>query len=86
MLAAGRIALGLYWIAWAYPFAFRAPHRQKRPSITAMGPTFAGLLLEVLAIAIALHSACRPPPARDRSAFWHRWLRARSPRRSPGLR
>ncbi len=53
MLAAGRIALGLYWIAWAYPFAFRAPHRQKRPSITAFGPTFAGLLLEVLAIAIA---------------------------------
>ena len=60
MLSAGRIALGLCWLAWAWPFAFRAPHYQKRPSITAMAPTAAGLLLEVLAIAIAF--AFRLPP------------------------
>ena len=64
MLNAGRIALGLYWIAWAWPFAFRAPHHQKRPSITAFGPTFAGLLLEVLAVAMALTHCLSPgrPP------------------------
>jgi protein-S-isoprenylcysteine O-methyltransferase Ste14 len=54
MLSAGRIALGLCWFAWAWPFAFRVPHYQKRPSITAIAPTWAGLLLEVLAIAMAL--------------------------------
>jgi protein-S-isoprenylcysteine O-methyltransferase Ste14 len=59
-LSAERIALGVCWLAWAWPFAFRAPHYQKRASITAMGPTVAGLLLEVLAVAIAL--AFRLPP------------------------
>ena len=54
MLSPERIALGVCWLAWAWPFAFRAPHYQKRPSITAMGPTVAGLLLEVLAVAVAL--------------------------------
>jgi protein-S-isoprenylcysteine O-methyltransferase Ste14 len=47
------------WFAWAYPFAFRAPHIQRRPSITAIGPTRAGLFLECLAIFIAF--ACRLP-------------------------
>ena len=47
------------WCAWAYPFIFRVPHVQKRPSITALGPTRAGLLLECLAILIAF--ACRLP-------------------------
>ena len=61
MLWAERIALGVCWLAWAWPFAFRVPHYQKRPSITAMAPTVAGLLLEVLAIAIAL--AFRLPPS-----------------------
>ena len=60
-LSAERIALGVCWLAWAWPFAFRAPHYQKRASITAMGPTVAGLLLEVLAIVIAL--AFRLPPS-----------------------
>ena len=60
MLSAGRIALGLCWLAWAWPFAFRVPHYQKRPSITAIAPTWAGLVLEVLAIALAL--AFRLPP------------------------
>jgi protein-S-isoprenylcysteine O-methyltransferase Ste14 len=60
MLSAGRIALGVCWLAWAWPFAFRAPHYQKRPSITAMVPTFAGLLLEGAAIFIAF--TFRLPP------------------------
>ena len=60
ILSADRIALGVFWLAWAWPFAFRAPHNQKRPSITAIAPTVAGLLLEVLAIATAL--AFRLPP------------------------
>jgi protein-S-isoprenylcysteine O-methyltransferase Ste14 len=60
MLAAGRIVLGLCWLAWAWPFAFRAPHHRKSPSITAIAPTWAGLLLEVLAITLAF--AFRLPP------------------------
>jgi protein-S-isoprenylcysteine O-methyltransferase Ste14 len=62
MLSAGWVVLGVSWLAWAWPFAFRAPHYQKRPSITAMAPTAAGLLLEVLVIAIAF--AFRLPPDR----------------------
>ena len=54
MLSVGWIMFGVCWVAWAWPFAFRAPHYQKRPSITAMAPPVAGLLLEVLAVAIAL--------------------------------
>jgi protein-S-isoprenylcysteine O-methyltransferase Ste14 len=41
------------WFAWAYPFIFRAPHVQKRESITVPGPTRLGLLLECAAIFIA---------------------------------
>jgi protein-S-isoprenylcysteine O-methyltransferase Ste14 len=48
------IELLLLWIAWFYPFAFRAPHGQKRQSITALGPTRLGLLLETGAIFLAL--------------------------------
>lgn len=55
----GWVVLMVSWIAWAYPFIFRAPHGQKRPSITLAGPTRAGLLLESLAIFIAF--ACRVP-------------------------
>lgn len=47
------------WFAWGYPFLFRAPHVQKRPSITLIAPTRAGLLLEGIAIFIAF--ACRLP-------------------------
>jgi len=60
MYVAGWIVLIASWAVWWYPFIFRAPHRQKRPSITAMGPTVAGLLLEVTAIFLAF--ACRLPP------------------------
>ena len=41
------------WLAWGYPFVFRAPHRQKRPSIAAHGPTLAGLSLQTAAVFIA---------------------------------
>jgi len=48
------------WLVWFYPFVFRAPHYQKRPSITRAGPTRIGLLLECAAIFIAF--AFRLPP------------------------
>jgi protein-S-isoprenylcysteine O-methyltransferase Ste14 len=48
------------WLAWLYPFIFRAPHFQKRASITASTPTMIGLILEVLGIFAAF--AFRYPP------------------------
>jgi protein-S-isoprenylcysteine O-methyltransferase Ste14 len=59
MLFFGSVILMMSWFAWAYPFIMRAPHNQKRPSITALGPTRAGLFLECLAIFIAF--ICRLP-------------------------
>jgi protein-S-isoprenylcysteine O-methyltransferase Ste14 len=53
MQTVGWIVLAASWIAWAYPFLFRAPHNQKRPSITVPGPTRIGLLLETSAIFLA---------------------------------
>jgi protein-S-isoprenylcysteine O-methyltransferase Ste14 len=50
----GWIALSVCWLTWLYPFLFRAPHNQKRPSITLARPTRIGLLLESLAIFMAL--------------------------------
>jgi len=47
------IELIVFWFAWAYPFLFRAPHKQKRESITVAGPTRVGLLLECIAILVA---------------------------------
>lgn len=47
------VELLVCWFAWWYPFLFRAPHVQKRPSITLAGPTRVGLLLEGLAIFMA---------------------------------
>jgi protein-S-isoprenylcysteine O-methyltransferase Ste14 len=52
-MSPGRVVLIVSWCAWAYPFIFRVPHVQKRPSITAIGPTRAGLFLECLAILVA---------------------------------
>ena len=62
---AGRVLLALCWIAWFYPFVFRAPHNQKRASITRKGRTLAGLLLESVAIGIASVGGMLPhePPA-----------------------
>lgn len=42
-----------FWSAWLYPFIFRAPHKQRRESITVAGPTRIGLLLECTAILLA---------------------------------
>jgi protein-S-isoprenylcysteine O-methyltransferase Ste14 len=52
--ALASIELALCWIAWAYPFAFRAPHVQERESITVVGPTRIGLSLETAAVFLAL--------------------------------
>ena len=38
---------------WWYPFLFRAPHWQKRGSVTAVWPTRIGLLLECAAFLVA---------------------------------
>jgi len=57
LLFTGWVFLMLSWLAWAYPFIFRAPHNQQRPSITVIGATRAGLALECLGIFIAF--ACR---------------------------
>lgn len=43
------------WIAWWYPFLFRAPHSQKRPSITVAGPSRVGLALQTAALLLALN-------------------------------
>jgi protein-S-isoprenylcysteine O-methyltransferase Ste14 len=68
MVWLGWVVLVVSWLAWAYPFIFRAPHNQKRPSITAIGPTRAGLFLESLAIVLAF--ACRLPA--DSPPSWWR--------------
>ena len=47
------VELALCWIAWWYPFIFRAPHFQKRPSITVPWPTRLGLVLETGAFFVA---------------------------------
>jgi protein-S-isoprenylcysteine O-methyltransferase Ste14 len=54
----------LCWIVWWYPPLFRAPHWQKRASITVAGPSRLGLLLESLAYAAALvlHLPASAPP------------------------
>ena len=57
------LAVLVFWVAWLYPFAFRAPHNQKRASITLAGPTRAGLLLECIGILIA--AVCRMPASED---------------------
>jgi protein-S-isoprenylcysteine O-methyltransferase Ste14 len=60
----GWAVLAVSWLAWAYPFLFRAPHNQQRPSITAIGPTRVGLLFECAAIfmAFAFHLPPDSPP------------------------
>jgi protein-S-isoprenylcysteine O-methyltransferase Ste14 len=68
MLELGWVVLMVCWLVWTYPFIFRAPHNQQRPSITAIGPTRAGLLLESLAICMAF--VFRRPP--DSPPEW--WL------------
>lgn len=55
-----RIELAVCWIAWAYPYIFRAPHVQKRESITVTGPTRIGLLLEAAGVAVAFFPSSPP--------------------------
>jgi protein-S-isoprenylcysteine O-methyltransferase Ste14 len=47
------IAYVVFWAAWAYPFFFRAPHKQKRKSVTARRATLVGLALQMAAYSIA---------------------------------
>jgi len=47
------LELMVCWFAWWYPFIFRAPHVQKRESITLATPTRIGLLLEGIGIVMA---------------------------------
>ena len=54
------VELMVCWFAWVYPFIFRAPHFQKRSSVTASLATLAGLFLEALSIFVAF--VCRLPP------------------------
>lgn len=48
-----RTGLTVCWLAWAYPFLFRAPHFQKRESVTVKGPTRIGVLLEAAGVVVA---------------------------------
>jgi protein-S-isoprenylcysteine O-methyltransferase Ste14 len=64
MELAAAIWLFVCWLAWAYPFAFRAPHRQKRASLVATGPTLLGIALEVGGVIVASNlrlPASHPP-------------------------
>jgi protein-S-isoprenylcysteine O-methyltransferase Ste14 len=56
----------LWWSVWVYPFIFHAPHKQKRESVTIVGPTRIGLLLECTAILLAF--VFRMPA--DRQSAW----------------
>jgi protein-S-isoprenylcysteine O-methyltransferase Ste14 len=64
------VELMVCWFAWIYPFLFRAPHFQKRPSVTASRPSLAGLFLEGLGIFIAFVFRLPPdhPPGTPRVA------------------
>jgi protein-S-isoprenylcysteine O-methyltransferase Ste14 len=42
------------WLVWCYIPIFRAPHNQKRPSVTAHGPTVLGLLFEIASYVVAV--------------------------------
>jgi protein-S-isoprenylcysteine O-methyltransferase Ste14 len=65
-----RVELMVCWLAWIYPFLFRAPHFQKRPSITASKPSLAGLFLEGLGMFTAFVFRLPPdtPPGTARVA------------------
>ena len=53
--------LTICWLVWCCIPIFRAPHNQKRHSITARGPTLIGLLFELAAYFVAVW--CREPAA-----------------------
>jgi protein-S-isoprenylcysteine O-methyltransferase Ste14 len=62
-----RIVLMVFWVLWAWPYAFLAPHRQKRASVTVAGPTRVGLLLQALAFGFAFY--CRIPAGQQLPAW-----------------
>ena len=64
------VELMVCWFAWIYPFLFRAPHFQKRASVTASKPSLVGLSLEALGIFIAFVFRLPPgiPPGAARFA------------------
>jgi len=53
MRALASVEILLCWMVWWYPFLFRAPHFQKRASITLAGPSRIGILLETAALVMA---------------------------------
>ena len=55
MRPAACLEILICWIVWWYPFLFRAPHVQKRPSITVAGPSRIGLLLQSAALILSLN-------------------------------
>ncbi len=59
------IVIGVLWMGWLFPFAFLAPHGQKRAHITVAGPTRLGLLFETAAIFLAflIHGPLEAPVA-----------------------
>lgn len=61
------IELTACWLVWWYPFLFRAPHVQKRPSIALLTPSRIGLLLETSAIFVAFLFRL---PATEPIAWW----------------
>ena len=74
------------WFAWCYPFVFRAPHNQKRGSITVALPTRIGLLLESSGIILAVSVRIAMPPGWARLipavilaflAIWMAWSAVR---------
>ena len=62
------ILLAVFWLAWGYPYVFRAPHNQKRRSLTLAAPTRIGLALECGAIFLAFFFRLPPqsPPGWER--------------------
>jgi protein-S-isoprenylcysteine O-methyltransferase Ste14 len=64
MPGAIRLELVAFWLVWAFPYVFRAPHHQKRQSITASRPTLIGLFFEVAGVAMAF-SLHRLPSGSD---------------------
>ena len=63
MRAAATLEVLACWMVWWYPFLFRAPHWQKRASVTAVWPTRIGLSLECAAFFVAFYF--RPPAAQE---------------------
>jgi protein-S-isoprenylcysteine O-methyltransferase Ste14 len=51
------------WVGFFYPFVFRAPHWQKRPSIVAAAASRIGMLLEAAGFVLAFGCRLESPPA-----------------------